>query len=364
MRAIKRIAAVTGALHWLAIGQGCHCDDETCARLGRYGERFALHADTCCGLNDPALQDQCVLDLLGKMDAAENILEQLDAACRAQERTRIDSLLLELERLLSNVVVTNRDGRPTNGLPVLLESDSIDLAMTWTFVGTGVARQAIASVNGATGLAAAAGANAINSGLPLSIIEVNEPGSSAGMSVQRWTLNPDAALSVIVNGTARTLNLSGTLAFSELEFSLAAGPGRLPTSFDLKVRWGDDAIRLLLDDSCPWNRVTETHLHVALRPVATDDRLHAELALYPTVFAIIPFAHDGSGCAISSTGGMVPGTQVFPSYYAGLGAGASDDVTGLRNCGDGDGDGVSNLAERIQESYRTRLEQLCGSQNQ
>jgi hypothetical protein len=44
-------------------------------------------------------------------------------------------------------------------------------------------------------------------------------------------------------------------------------------------------------------------------------------------------------------------------------AGGAFDTTGAANCGDADGDGVTNLAERIRKSYETRIANQCGSQS-
>jgi hypothetical protein len=358
----QRIVAVT-MLGLLPLSLGCHCDSDTCSRLGRYGERFALHADACCGLNDPELQDQCVLDLLVRIDNAENILEQLAAACRNNDADLIEKLLKQLSGLSQNIILTNMDGVPVNGLPVLLETDSIEFFMTWSHSRNKVSKKSLATVNGTVGLAAAAGPKVVNSGLPMAVIEVNSF-PLQGVNVQEWRLDPGSSIDVIVEDLAVNLSVSGTVAFSESEFELASGQGYLPTAVDLLVQWGDVSVRCSLDESCTWNRVTSTELQLGLRPVAIEGRVHAELLAYPTIFAVIPFASNlEDGSAVSATDGAVSGTQVFHTYYEGLGSGAYDSVGSLSNCDDADGDGISNLAETIRKSYKTRLEDLCGSQN-
>lgn len=359
---IQRSAAISCMLATVAIGQGCHCDKETCARLGRYGERFALNAEICCGLADPESRDACVQHLAERMDTAENLLEQLDAACRTGNQEAINKLLEKLAGIVGNIVVSSTSGSPANALPVLRAADTVQMSMNWTKTETTVAAASLASVDDTVGLSASAGSRAIQSGLPVSVITIDDGLATGGIEVERWTLSPGSVITLNVTGIPVQVQVSGTVDFSVALLPLSAEPARLPTGVDILVRWGDQRVRLGLDETCPWNRVTSTHLMAALRPVSVDDRLNAELKAYPTVFVALPFQMSAQSAATSSTGGIVSGTQLFPSYFGAMGAGAFD-TTGTGNCDDADGDGITNLAERIRKSYETRIANQCGSQN-
>jgi len=356
-----QVAVVLAAVSVVANG-GCHCDQETCARLGRYGERFALNAEACCRLDDPAACDACVQRLLERMDTAENLLEQLDAACRAGDNEAINSLLERLAGIVGNVVVASANGKPANALPVLRATDTVQVSMSWTKLGTAIATISLASVNDTIGLAASAGPRAVQLGLPVSVIAVDESSNAGGIEVERWALNPGGVVTASIVGMPFEVQISGAVEFTAAMLPLGVEPARLPTSADLLLRWGEQRVRLALDETCPWNRVTSTHLMMGLRPASVDERLNAELRAYPTFFVALPFQIGEHGSATSSTGGVVSGSQLFPTYFGAMALGAFDTAEGL-NCGDADADGVTNLAERIRKSYETRIANLCGSQN-
>ena len=360
----NRIATFTAAFCTIALApmiQGCHCDKDMCERLGRYGERFALNAQTCCGLASTEAQDACVQQLLGRMDNAENLLEQLDAACRAGNQEVINRLLERLAGIVGNVVIASANGQPANALPVLRTTDTVQFNMNWRKSDTAIATTSLASVDDTIGLSASAGPRAIQLGTPVSIIAVDESSAANGIEIERWELNHGSVVIANIAGLPVDVQVSGTVEFSVAVLPLSAGPARLPTGADLLLRWGEQRVRLALDETCPWNRVTSSHLMMGLRPACIDERLHAELKAYPTIFVTLPFHMSAQGSATSSTGGSVAGTEIFPSYFGAL-AGGAFDTTGAANCGDADGDGVTNLAERIRKSYETRIANQCGSQ--
>ena len=358
---IAKFAAVLCTISLVASGQGCHCDKQTCARLGRYGERFALSAQSCCGLASTEAQDACVQQLLERIDTAENLLEQLDAACRTGNQEVINRLLERLAGIVANTVKASTNGRPANSLPILRATDTIQLSMNWRNSETATSTTLLASVDDTVGLAASAGPRAIQLGTPVAILAVDESSAASGIPIERWQVTQGSMVVANIDGMAVEVQVSGTVDLSVAALPLSTGPARLPTGADLLVRWGEQRIRLALDEACPWNRATSSHLMMGLRPASIDERLNAEMKAYPTVFVTLPFHLGADGSATSATGGLVAGTEIFPSYFGALASWAFD-ATGASNCGDADGDGVTNLAERIRKSYETRIANQCGSQ--
>jgi hypothetical protein len=73
------------------------------------------------------------------MDTAENLLEQLDAACRTGNQEAINKLLEKLAGIVGNIVVSSTSGSPANALPVLRAADTVQMSMNWTKTETTVA---------------------------------------------------------------------------------------------------------------------------------------------------------------------------------------------------------------------------------
>ena len=308
------LSAVGCMIAFAALGQGCQSDTPTDAWRARFSERLALDAVACCRESGAVSQDRCTLALLEKMDAVENDLELLDAARHAGNQQLASQLLERLAAVIGNVVVAGADGAPANGLPVLRGTDTIRCELRWSRMEAAIGRQ------------------------------------SDGLQSHRWELVPGSMVAASVSGLPVEVQVAGAIAFSDEVLPLEGGPARLPTSAGLIATWAGQRVRLALDETCTWNRVTATHLYLGLRPMDVDRRLRAELSLYPTVFVALPFVMSDDRSATSVTGESVPGTRLFPSYFGALGAGAFDSGAGP-NCGDADGDGVPNIAERIRSAY-------------
>lgn len=308
------LSAVGCMIAFAALGQGCQSDTRTDAWRARCSERLALDAVACCRESGAVSQDRCTLALLERMDAVENDLELLDAARHAGNQQLASQLLERLAAVIGNVVVAGADGAPANGLPVLRGTDTIRCDLRWSVTDTAIGRAA------------------------------------NGYAVRRWTLAPRSTVAASFSGLHVEVHVAGAIELSDEEVPMSGGPSRLPISADLTATWGEQCVRLTLDEACPWNRVTSTHLSLGLRPTDVDRRLRAELSLYPTVFVALPFAMSDDRSATSVTKDGVPGTRLFPSYFGALGIGAFDAGTGP-NCGDADSDGIPNIAEQIRNSY-------------
>jgi hypothetical protein len=293
------------------LSQGCQSDTRTDAWRARFGERLAMDAVTCCAGADAASKDRCTIALLDRMDAVENHLEMLDAACRSGNEVATDRAIEQLASLVGNVVVAGTNGEPANGLPVLCSADTVRCDLRWS-----QAREAVAQ-------------------------------AANGTSVERWTLAPGSVVTASVSGVVVEVRLTGSIEIPNENVPAVGRPARTPTSVALVAEWGDKRVSLSLDKACAWNETTATHLRVGLRPVTVDPRLHAELSAYPTLFMVLPFRRLDDGRATSVTDGAVPGTLLFPSYFGAIGAGAFDAAAGP-NCGDSDADGIPNIAERIR----------------
>ncbi len=305
-----------------ALGQGCQSDTHTDAWRARCSERLALDAVACCRESSAVSQDRCTLALLEKMDAVENDLELLDAARYAGNHQLASQLLERLAAVIGNVVVAGADGAPANGLPVLRGTDTIRCDLRWSVTDTAIGRAA------------------------------------NGYAVRRWTLAPRSTVAASFSGLHVEVHVAGAIELSDEEVPMSGGLSRLPTSADLTASWGEQCVRLTLDEACPWNRVTSTHLSLGLRPQPIDQRFRAELSAYPTVFVVLPFVMRDGGSATSTTGGTVAGTQIFPSYFGHLRLTASDAAAGP-NCGDADNDGIPNLVERIARAADPRTVGEC-----
>lgn len=301
---MTRLAA-SGILAVLAMSLGCQSQTGAEAWRGRVGERLALDGMICCKSADPATQDQCARSLLERIDSVENDLELLDAACRAGNNELKSRLLERLAVVASNAVIAGPDGAPVNGMPVLLSTDTARCELRWSLAGHAA------------------------------------PPTAEQLPAERWILEPGSKFSATVSGLLIEVRLSGSVETSN---------ERVPISVALVAVWGDKRVALSLDKACAWNETTTTHLRVGLRPVADDPQLNAELSAYPAVLLVLPFQREGDGQATSVTDGAVPGTQLFPSYFGSIGPGAFDAANGP-NCGDADGDGIPNLAERIRSFY-------------
>ena len=301
-------------LAFVVIAQGCQSDTRTDGWRARCGERFAMDAVACCKESSAVAQDRCVVALLERMDAVENDLELLDAARHAGNQQVASQLLERLAAVVGNVVVVGADGAPANGLPVLRGTDTIRCDLRWSRIEAAIGRE------------------------------------SHGPQSHRWELAPGSMVAASVSGLPVEVQVAGAIAFSDEVLPLEGGPARLPTSAGLIATWAGQRVRLALDETCTWNRVTATHLYLGLRPVEVDPRVRAELSLYPTVFVALPFAMSDDRSATSVTKDSVPGTRLFPSYFGSFGARGFDSGAGP-NCGDADSDGIPNIAEQIRQSY-------------
>jgi len=356
-----QVAVVLAAVSVVANG-GCHCDQETCARLSRCGEQLALQAEACCGSSAQADRDACIMEVTRRIGSVSELVEQLDAACRAGNRELIEILLGRLSKMVSNRVAIGSVGRPTNTLPLLLPQDRVSMSAVWQLQEFSHDAVLLATVNGMTVLAPSAALLAASLATPQALVELSPEAQPEPIITQRWQLLPGACVTWQSAGGSFSGTVVGFMEWTTDEFQSAAGAGKLPTRGNLLLNWSGGAINLALDRTCPFNRVTADSIQVALVPTAVDPTISAELACYPTVWMVLPVTAAVAGQMCSALLQETPGDSLLPNYYSGIAIPQEDvPIPVGGNCGDANGNGIPDLADRIRQSYSRLVEAQCGS---
>jgi hypothetical protein len=148
------------------------------------------------------------------MDAVENHLEMLDAACRSGNEVATDRAIEQLASLVGNVVVAGTNGEPANGLPVLCSADTVRCDLRWSQARGAVARAA------------------------------------NGTSVERWTLEPGSVVTASVSGVVVEVRLAGSIEIPNENVPAVGHPARTPSSVALVAEWGAGAFDASAGPNC------------------------------------------------------------------------------------------------------------------